>query len=189
MFHFVQAATPEERTSNTPIGSLTTVELAGLVARLASLNAEVADAERITQLDFLERLKGAAAAAQARVSVELDSSQREVQARQGMPAEQLGRGVADQVALARRDSKVKGSRHLGLAKALVREMPHTMAALTAGEISEWRATIVAPWTPASAPTSPRWVMPSWRLGRSRSATLLTPRRRCGGLAARSPTAG
>ncbi len=143
MFHFVQAATPEERTSNTPIGSLTTVELAGLVARLASLNAEVADAERITQLDFLERLKGAAAAAQARVSVELDSSQREVQARQGMPAEQLGRGVADQVALARRDSKVKGSRHLGLAKALVREMPHTMAALTAGEISEWRATIVA----------------------------------------------
>ena len=143
MFHFVQAATPEERTSTTPIGSLTTVELAGLVARLASLNAEVADAERITQLDFLERLKGAAAAAQARVSVELDSSQREVQARQGMPAEQLGRGVADQVALARRDSKVKGSRHLGLAKALVREMPHTMAALTAGEISEWRATIVA----------------------------------------------
>jgi len=143
MFDFVQAATPEERTSTTPIGSLTTVELAGLVARLASLNAEVADAERITQLDFLERLKGAAAAAQARVSVELDSSQRGVQARQGMPAEQLGRGVADQVALARRDSKVKGSRHLGLAKALVREMPHTMAALTAGEISEWRATIVA----------------------------------------------
>jgi len=143
MFDSLQAATPEERISNTPIGSLTTVELAGLVARLASLNAEVADAERITQLDFLERLKGAAAAAQARVSVELDSSQREVQARQGMPAEQLGRGVADQVALARRDSKVKGSRHLGLAKALVREMPHTMAALTAGEISEWRATIVA----------------------------------------------
>jgi len=143
MFDSVQAATSEERISTTPIGSLTTVELAGLVARLASLNAEVADAERITQLDFLERLKGAAAAAQARVSVELDSSQREVQARQGMPAEQLGRGVADQVALARRDSKVKGSRHLGLAKALVREMPHTMAALTAGEISEWRATIVA----------------------------------------------
>jgi hypothetical protein len=143
MFDSVSTATPEERISNTPFGSLTTVELAGLVARLASLNAEVADAERITQLDFLERLKGAAAAAQARVSVELDSSQREVQARQGMPAEQLGRGVADQVALARRDSKVKGSRHLGLAKALVREMPHTMAALTAGEISEWRATIVA----------------------------------------------
>jgi hypothetical protein len=44
--------------------------------------------------------------------------------------------------LARRDSPHRGGRHLGLAKALVEEMPHTLAALTAGHISEWRATLL-----------------------------------------------
>ena len=59
-----------------------------------------------------------------------------------MGSRDLGRGVAAQVALARRDSPVKGGRHLGLAKALVHEMPHTLAALERGLISEWRATLV-----------------------------------------------
>ena len=44
-----------------------------------------------------------------------------------MPARQRGRGVAGEVALARRDSAVVGI--WGLAKALVHEMPHTLAAL------------------------------------------------------------
>ena len=47
------------------------------------------------------------------------------------------------MALARRESPHRGSRLVGLAQALVHEMPATMAALHAGEISEWRATIVA----------------------------------------------
>jgi hypothetical protein len=59
-----------------------------------------------------------------------------------MPAARRGRGVAAEVALARRDSPARGSRHLGFAKALVHEMPHTLAALEAGALSEWRATIV-----------------------------------------------
>jgi L-ascorbate metabolism protein UlaG (beta-lactamase superfamily) len=143
MFEAATVGTLDDPVLEAPVATLTTAGLAGLLTRLAALEADVADAERITQLDLLERLKGAAAAAQARVSVDLDVSQRDIQARQGMPAEQLGRGVADQVALARHKAKVKGSRHLGLAKALVREMPHTMTALTAGAISEWRATIVA----------------------------------------------
>lgn len=37
---------------------------------------------------------------------------------------------------------MRGGRYLGLAKALVREMPHTMAALECGALSEWRATLV-----------------------------------------------
>jgi hypothetical protein len=36
--------------------------------------------------------------------------------------------VAAQIALARRDTPVKGAQHLGLAAALVNEMPHTFAA-------------------------------------------------------------
>jgi hypothetical protein len=46
------------------------------------------------------------------------------------------------VALARRDSPARGNRHLGFANALVHEMPHTLAALEQGKLSEWRATIV-----------------------------------------------
>ncbi|OBG70942.1 hypothetical protein A5700_13755 [Mycobacterium sp. E1214] len=37
--------------------------------------------------------------------------------------------MASEIALARRDFPARGSRHLGFAKALVYEMPHTLAAL------------------------------------------------------------
>jgi hypothetical protein len=50
--------------------------------------------------------------------------------------------VASEIALARRDSPARGSRHLGFAKALVHEMPHTLAALEAGVLTEWRATLI-----------------------------------------------
>jgi hypothetical protein len=50
--------------------------------------------------------------------------------------------VASEVALARRDSPARGGRHLGLAKALVHEMPHTLSALECGALSEWRATLI-----------------------------------------------
>ncbi len=46
------------------------------------------------------------------------------------------------MALARRDSPSRGDRHLGFAKALAYEMPHTVAALECGALSEWRATLI-----------------------------------------------
>jgi hypothetical protein len=45
-------------------------------------------------------------------------------------------------AVARRDCPARGGQHLGLAKALVHEMPHTLAALECGALSEWRATLI-----------------------------------------------
>ncbi|MBA2531548.1 MAG: DUF222 domain-containing protein [Nocardioidaceae bacterium] len=51
--------------------------------------------------------------------------------------------MAAQVALARRDSPHRGGQHLRLAVALTGELPHTLAALAAGQISEWRATLIA----------------------------------------------
>ncbi|CAN5270175.1 hypothetical protein BH20ACT5_BH20ACT5_23760 [soil metagenome] len=51
--------------------------------------------------------------------------------------------MAAQIALARRESPHRGAHHLGLAKVLATEMPDTMAALRAGRITEWRATILA----------------------------------------------
>ena len=63
-------------------------------------------------------------------------------AARGVPAAERGRGVAAQVALARRESPSRGGRYLGLARALTAEMPHTLAALSAGRLSEWRATLL-----------------------------------------------
>jgi hypothetical protein len=95
--------------------------------------------ERIAEL---ERIKSAAAAGQARAAAALDTARREAEAAAGVPAAQRGRGVASEIALARRDAPVRGGRHLGFAKALVREMPHTLAALECGTLSEWRATLI-----------------------------------------------
>ena len=90
----------------------------------------------------LERLKAAAAARQARLTVALEVARRESEAAAGLPSARRGRGLAAEVALARGESPVRGARHLGFAKALVHEMPHTLAALEAGVLSEWRATIL-----------------------------------------------
>jgi hypothetical protein len=113
------------------------------VDRLTWFDRDVSDAERIEQLRALERLKSAAAAAQARITVDLDASVRAEHAATGTPLERQGRGVAAQVALARQESPYRGNRHLGLAKVLVTEMPHTLTALEQGAISEWRATLLA----------------------------------------------
>ena len=135
------------RASDSPAGVespavLSTAELSGLVERLCHLDADVDDAERIDQIRALEMIKSACAAAQARVTVGFAESQRAAQRAAGVKASDLGRGIGSQVALARRDSASRGGRHLGLAEALVHEMPHTLAALEAGLTSEWRATIV-----------------------------------------------
>jgi hypothetical protein len=59
-----------------------------------------------------------------------------------VPAARRGRGLANEIALARRDSPARGNRHLGFAKALVHETPHTLRALESGALSEWRATLI-----------------------------------------------
>src|SRR5690349_13167275 len=122
--------------------ALTTDDLREVLTRLPFLDTAVDDSERIDQIGLLESIKAAAAGAQARATVAFAESHRESQATAGVPARERGRGVAAQIALARKDSPARGSRHLGLAEALVRELPHTMAHLESGAVSEWRATLV-----------------------------------------------
>lgn len=130
---------------------VTAAELETWVSRLAAMDRDVDDAARIDQVTMLERLKGAAAAAQARVSTDFDASQRESQAAAGVPARKRGAGIGAQIALARRDSPARGGRHLGLAKALVTEMPHTLRVLAGGETTEWRATVLVRETATLSP--------------------------------------
>ncbi len=104
---------------------------AGLVRRVTgALAADPGcpdDAARVEQIRALEELKCAAEARQAALAVEL--------------AESRGTGLA--VALARRESHHRGRRHLGLARIVSSELPHTWAAWRAGKVSQWRVTLLA----------------------------------------------
>jgi hypothetical protein len=109
---------------------------------LVAVDPAADEAALVERIAALERLKSAAAAGQARAAAALDQSRRAAEELAGIPARRRGRGLASEVALARRDSPKRGGRHLGFARALVHEMPHTLAALEAGMLSEWRATII-----------------------------------------------
>ncbi|MCV7401091.1 DUF222 domain-containing protein [Mycobacterium fragae] len=109
---------------------------------LAMVDPASGESALVEQIAELERVKSAAAAGQARAAAALDALRRAADAAAGVPAERRGRGVASEIALARRDSPARGNRHLGFAKALVHEMPHTLAALESGVLTEWRATLI-----------------------------------------------
>ncbi|MET3922679.1 DUF222 domain-containing protein [Arthrobacter sp. UYEF20] len=125
-------------------GSVAVTDVARSLAAVRPCHATDDDggAGLIDQLRQLEDLKSAAAALQARVAVAFDAAQRQVQRAAGVPAAELGAGIGAQIALARRESPARGGRLLGLAKALVTEMPHTLAALDTGQLNEWRATLL-----------------------------------------------
>ena len=103
---------------------------------------EVAEQDLIDQISELERSKASAAAEQARLTEKLHRMRSESEARRGVPSRKRCQGLAAEIGLARRMSPHRGATQLGLATALVREMPHTLDLLTRGEISEWRATLV-----------------------------------------------
>ncbi|QIM20601.1 DUF222 domain-containing protein [Phycicoccus sp. HDW14] len=115
---------------------------AGLVATFRTSLADVdvtvlTDGERVDLIAELERLKGAAAAAQARAT---DAFRR---SREAAAPQDAARSVGSQVALARRESPTLGDRFVGLSRALVHELPATMAALTDGTVGERHAVEVA----------------------------------------------
>ncbi|WP_428982389.1 HNH endonuclease [Paenarthrobacter aromaticivorans] len=116
-------------------------------ASLRAISRSVAQPDTISgdligQLRVLEEMKSAITGLQAQIAVAFDLAQRAEQAEAGVPAAERGKGVGAQVALARRESPNRGSKLLGLAKALVTEMPRTLAALSSGKLNEWRATLL-----------------------------------------------
>jgi hypothetical protein len=129
-----------------PVVDPRTEGLEALLDRVSALaddgrTGRAADAARIEQLRLLEQIKAATAGAQARLTVAFERSQLAQQDAAGVRPEHRGRGIADQVALARGCSASQGPRHLGFAKALT-EMPHTEGLLAGGWISEWTATVL-----------------------------------------------
>ena len=125
---------PEQMASRDVVAMTTAVRTLG--------SPESESVELIEQIARLEELKGAVAAAQVRATAVFAARQRAERQATGATAADAGKGIGAQIALARRESPYWGARHLGLAEALVHELPHTLAALEAGEITEWRATLI-----------------------------------------------
>ena len=108
--------------------------VAGFRAWLGSVDvAGLSDAERVELVGELERVKGAVSAVQARAVDALRCSHEQGAAGRSGGA---GRSVGSMVALARRESPSLGDRFVGVARAVVHEMPVTMAALTDGVVGE-----------------------------------------------------
>ncbi|MDO5501305.1 MAG: DUF222 domain-containing protein [Propionibacteriaceae bacterium] len=151
-----------------PWGSRSAAELDGSV--VTGLRAELADAvlpgQEAALIDLireLEDLKSAAAALQARATMSFDTTRRQAEADRGLGISRRGKGIGAEVALARRESPHRGGRLLGLARALVTELPHTLNALTTGALNEWRATLVARETACLSPEL-RAVVDQWLKG-------------------------
>ncbi|WP_040003943.1 DUF222 domain-containing protein [Gordonia alkanivorans] len=121
---------------------LSTDGLRALQGLLAGMPAGVDEAESVRRLTLLEEIKSACTAVQVRETANLDRLRADDEAARNVPQKRRGRGLAAEVGLARKVSPKKGSQYLGFARALAHEMPHTMAALTDGVLTEWRATIL-----------------------------------------------
>ncbi len=109
---------------------------------LFDIDPSAGEAELRARVEQFEQLKSAATAAQARATALWAARRRDAEQAAGVPSSLRDRGLASEVGLARRDSPARGSTHLGMARALVEEMPHTLAALETGALSEWRATLI-----------------------------------------------
>jgi hypothetical protein len=104
--------------------------LRGWTSALAEVDLVDDAAAQVDELRALEELVCAAQARQLRLAGALDAGSRD------------GRGVAEQVALARRESPHRGRQHVSLAR-IAHELPHVMAAFRRGLVTEWRVSVIA----------------------------------------------
>lgn len=123
--------------------SLSAAEIRGWILRLVEVGGDLDGGTRLEQIAALEAVKGALAAAQVALTVDLYDAQRAADRDRGPKQADTTRSVSGEIALARRESPHRGSRHLTLAQALTDDLPLTLAALRRGEISERRAAMVA----------------------------------------------
>ncbi|ROS30575.1 DUF222 domain-containing protein [Cellulomonas sp. PhB150] len=133
---------PAARADARGVACLSADRVAAFREQVAAVLGTGSSPEDVSLIAALEELKSTVCAAQAALSVALDTAERDRQAVAGVPARRRGQGVAAQVGLARRESPHRGSVLLGAAKVWTAEMPHTFAALRAGRLSEYRAMIL-----------------------------------------------
>lgn len=117
--------------------------LAAMIEKLTSMPPTTEAAAGIEVIGLLESLKAVAGAAQARQTVVFVESRYAEQTAAGVPTKQVGRGVADEVGLAKRCSPFHARKYVGWARTLTTELPSTLRELESGRTTEWRAILVA----------------------------------------------
>lgn len=117
-------------------------EVRAFTARLRLASADGDAGLGIDLLDAIETLKSVGCAVQAVITDDVATSIRQDREARQLPRSEWDRGIASQITLARRESPNRGGRHLGFARALVHEMPHTLDLLRSGRMNEWRATLL-----------------------------------------------
>jgi len=120
-----------------------------------ALHGNASDAVLIDQIGALERLKSACAAAQARLTHTFDLSQTAEGAARKRNTDTTRRSIAAQIALTRRQSRFAGQRLVGLAAALITDLPHILAALQCGDLTEHRARVILDQFACLTPTDRR----------------------------------
>ncbi|PRC60679.1 HNH endonuclease, partial [Mycobacterium sp. ITM-2017-0098] len=79
------------------------------------IDSAASEAQLRAAVERFERLKSAAAAAQARATALWAAKRQAAEEAAGVRAAKRGKGLASEVALARQDAPVKGNQHLGFA--------------------------------------------------------------------------
>ena len=103
--------------------ALSAQQIADLRAALVSGGLPDDPAELDSLISEIELLKSTGSAVQAEATVAYDAARRSAEAAQGVSARRQGRGVAAEIALARKESPHRGQVLLGFAKTAVGELP------------------------------------------------------------------
>ncbi|MDN5890091.1 MAG: HNH endonuclease, partial [Yaniella sp.] len=111
-------------------------------AMLDMLDPSDTSAESITRLQQIAQLQNTLAALAAQETADGEALRHEEEAARGVPKSRRGHGFAAEIGLARGQSPARGSKHVGVARCLVQDMPNTLDALAIGQLDEERAQAV-----------------------------------------------
>lgn len=97
----------------------------------------------LASIEISEQILALAGATQMSASVAFRAERIAQQRADGVPRKDLGKGVAEEIALVRRASPARTRNHLALERVVVESMPRTLDLLARGEICTWAADEVA----------------------------------------------
>ncbi|MCG7309058.1 HNH endonuclease [Brachybacterium sp. ACRRE] len=97
----------------------------------------------LASIEISEQILALAGATQMSASVAFRTGRIAQQRADGVPRKDLGKGVAEEIALVRRASPARTRNHLALERVVVESMPRTLDLLARGEICTWAADEVA----------------------------------------------
>ncbi|MFV8053590.1 HNH endonuclease [Mycobacterium sp. 48b] len=108
-----------------------------------NIDLAATEAALVDQLAAMTRATAGIAAEQVRLTALLETKRLAREAAEGVPAARRAQGLASEVGLARKASPWHGAKYLKASRILADDMPHTLAALQSGALTENRAMIIA----------------------------------------------